>query len=498
MKKLSIMLMAACALGFTACEDDESKAIPQSNPQETIMEAAGLVVAQGAAIEAGVADLGAANEASQNVAVLNVVEAAGLPEVASLKFVMQLDGANDFASPQEVATTVIDNVVYVAPSDWQAAHVAEFGKNPQARESHVRFAAYAVNGTSAVRIGNPELYLGQASLTVTPFAPAFFIDEVYKLVANGKEVAEFLCTGGNVYDNPNFKATVSIPYDDIIDEELWEWYIVAKNAPEGTAHTIYAPNADSYDLMEGMLDTNVDGVVPAVGNFPLEGKWVFNFNAENLSFKIEEAPKTMYMIGGFCGWNWDNAAQMVVVNGSNESVFWTIRYVKAGEGFKFNSNTAWDGGEFGYDGATVGTCVAGEVTSDGGNLAVEKAGWYIFVIDNSGVKPVLNVYEPNVYVFGAANGGIWNSTEEWKFQVVGDGDAEWPFVSPTVLATDGTDASCLRLCIELPGYDWWKTEFIFYEDGNIMYRGNGGDQARTGNPAGKVYLNFVTGKGKVE
>ena len=54
MKKLSIMLMAACALGFTACEDDESKAIPQSNPQETIMEAAGLVVAQGAAIEAGV------------------------------------------------------------------------------------------------------------------------------------------------------------------------------------------------------------------------------------------------------------------------------------------------------------------------------------------------------------------------------------------------------------------------------------------------------------
>lgn len=497
MKKLSIMLMAACALGFTACEDDETDAIPQSNPQETIMDAAGLVVAQGAAVEAGVADLNAASQAAEKVAVLNVVETTGLPEVASVQFKMQLDAANDFTSPQEVATIVIDNVVYVAPEDWQAAHLAEFGKNPKARETFIRFAAYAVNGTSSVRIGNADLYLGQASLSVTPYPAAFFIDEVYNLEANGEVVAEFQSTGGDVYDNPNFTAKVTIAAEDIVDDEFWEWRIVAKNAPAGTAHTIYAPNADYADAMDGVLETNADGVTPGLGNFPLEGKWIINFNAETCAFTITEAPKEMYMIGGFCGWDWAQSAEMIPVNGTDATVFWTIRYVNAGEGFKFNTNTAWDGGEFGYDGATVGTCVAGAVTSDGGNLAVENGGWYIFVIDNSGVKPVLNVYEPNVYVFGAANGGTWNSTEEWKFQIVGDRDAEWPFVSPTLLATDGSDSSCLRLCVELPGYDWWKTEFIFY-DGEISYRGDGGDQARVGNAAGKCYLNFVTGKAKVE
>ena len=84
--------------------------------------------------------------------------------------------------------------------------------------------------------------------------------------------------------------------------------------------------------------------------------------------------------------------------------------------------------------------------------------------------------------------------------VVDDPDAAFPFVSPTVLATDGDDSSCLRLAIhpdEWSGIDWWRTEFIFF-DGVITYRADGGDQERVGNAAGKVYLNFVTGQGKVE
>ena len=490
--------MSALALGFTACEDDGTDAVPQSNPQEPIMEASGVEVAAGAAVEAGAANLGTTTE---NIAVLNVVAAKDLPEVASLEFVMQIDGAEDFTSPQDVATTVVDNVVVVNPADWQAAHLAEFGKNPKERETFIRFAAYAVNGTSKVRIGNDLLYMGQGKLNVTPFPAAFFIDEVYNVEANGVVVATLKGTGGDVYDNPNFKGVVNIAEDAIVEDEEWGeswfWRIVAANAPEGTEHTVYAPGEDYFDAEEGTLETNANGVTPGYGNFPAPGQWVFSFNAETLAFTIEEAPAAMYMIGNFCGWSWDNAAEMVPVN-SHDGLFWTIRYVKAGagEGFKFNTSNAWDGGEFGY-GTEIGECVAGAVSDDGGNLVIEKGGWYIFVIDNTTGTPVLNVYEPNVYVFGPANGGTWGVTDEWKFNVVDDPDAEWPFVSPQVLATDGTDSSCLRLCVVLPGCEWWQSEFIFY-DGEISYRGTGGDQARVGNAAGKVYLNFVTGKAKVE
>lgn len=218
-------------------------------------------------------------------------------------------------------------------------------------------------------------------------------------------------------------------------------------------------------------------------------------------------PTQMYMIGKFCEWNWNSAAKMIAINGHPEK-FWTIRYVKAGEGFKFNYSNSWDGNDFGYNESIVtlkNTDAAGKVSADkDGNFTIEKSGWYIFAVTTTIVGREYNytveILPPNVYVYGAANGGIWSNDAAWKFAVVDDPDAEFPFVSPTVLATSGTDDSCLRLCIhpdEWTDIDWWRTEFIFF-NGVITYRAAGNDQDRVGNAAGKVYLNFVTGSAKVE
>ena len=211
-------------------------------------------------------------------------------------------------------------------------------------------------------------------------------------------------------------------------------------------------------------------------------------------------PTKMFMIGNFCDWNWNNAASMIPIH-SNPDRFWVIRYVKAGEGFKFNIEKDWTDNAFGFEKITIAKSAAGEVTADGdGNIVIEKSGWYIFAtktaISGRDLVHSLEILEPNVYVYGAANGGIWNNDPAWKFNVIDDPDAEFPFVSPTVLATDGSDGDhCLRLCIhpdEWDGIDWWKTEFIYF-GGKISYRADGPDQDRVSNPAGKVYLNFVTG-----
>ena len=221
-----------------------------------------------------------------------------------------------------------------------------------------------------------------------------------------------------------------------------------------------------------------------------------------------QLPTAMYMIGQFCNWDWGKAPKMVAVNGHPE-LFWVIRYVKAGEGFKFNYTPDWGGTQFGYDESivTIANNVAGDVTADGdGNFVLSKSGWYIFGVATEIVGRsyhyTIDILPPDVYVYGMANGGTWDKSEAWKFDVIDDPDAEWPFVSPTVLATQGDDSACLRLAIcpdtwSVGTVDWWRTEFIFF-DGNITYRADGPDQDRVGNPAGKVYLNFVTGKGKVE
>lgn len=221
-----------------------------------------------------------------------------------------------------------------------------------------------------------------------------------------------------------------------------------------------------------------------------------------------QLPDAMYMIGQFCEWDWSKAPKMIAVNGHPE-LFWVIRYVKAGEGFKFNYTPDWGGTQFGYDESivTIANNVAGEVSADGdGNFVVSKSGWYIFGVATEIVGRsyhyTIDILPPNVYVYGMANGGLWDKSDEWKFDVIDDPDAEWPFVSPTVLATQGNDDGNLRLAIcpdtwSVGVVDWWRTEFIFF-DGKIAYRADGSDQDRVGNPEGKVYLNFVTGKGKVE
>lgn len=216
-------------------------------------------------------------------------------------------------------------------------------------------------------------------------------------------------------------------------------------------------------------------------------------------------PEAMFMIGNFCGWTWDNAAAMVAVH-SNPDLFWTIRYVKAGEGFKFNSKKDWNGNEVGFDKVTVKSSIVTAAGDKDGNITIDKSGWYIFAVKTTVVgreyETEVQVMAPNVYVYGPANGGNWGNDPNWKFEVIDDPDAEWPFVSPQVLPTVGTEeGGCLRLCIHPDEWDgkidWWKTEFIFFE-GKISYRADGDDQARVGNAAGKVYLNFVTGNAKVE
>ena len=425
--------MAALAFGFTACEDDDTNALPQSNPQEPLMTVEGVSVAPGIAVTEGATDLLATATAGEKIAVLQVVEAANLPANAELEFVMQISKSEDYSTSQEVATVVTDNVVYVDPIEWQAAHLAEMGKNPKAQTTYLRFAAYAVNGTSSVRLGGPDYYIGQGSLSVTPYPAEIFIDEAYYLEVNG-EVVEQFGHSGDVYDNPVFVLKLDVSVDEVMNG--WEWIVLAKSYVDGNTEkerTVFAPADDFVESTEGDLVTNVEGVEPQAGILVQDGLMLLTVNVETLSFAFTSAVENLYTPGDANGWN-QTASQMLY---TNDYVNYMGYAVLAPGGFKFTNAPDWNHTNYGDGGE------AGMLSTDGGagNLTVPEKGLYWCSVD-IGALTYSTTQVVSIGVIGDATPGGWDADTDltsedflvWKGTVALKGSGELKF-----RANDGWD-----------------------------------------------------------
>ena len=193
-------------------------------------------------------------------------------------------------------------------------------------------------------------------------------------------------------------------------------------------------------------------------------------------------PAEMYMIGqDFGGWDWgsDGVAIMTPVNGF-EGHFWCVRYITAGNGFKWCAKREWNGDFF-----SLGEDL-GFTTADG-NAFVAEDGMYMVYMDM--VNGKISVEPAKVYGMGDCFGG-WN-TATYPFTVEGK----------TMVATTANDGE-LRIYassdIAPVGGDWWRMEFVPM-NGVIEYRGAGPDQDRIPVGAGAtVTLDFNAGTGVVK
>lgn len=216
-------------------------------------------------------------------------------------------------------------------------------------------------------------------------------------------------------------------------------------------------------------------------------------------------PEHLYLIGNFCGWDWNKSVEMVPVNGAT-NIFWHMVYIdKDNGGVKFNSDKAWDGNEVGFSGLnSVSGDLGSEICDLGGNIGSTRGGWYLMVVTTS-VNGRNIVYDaqflkPEVWTIGwlLGEGGVWTELTGDTFTVPETADGE--FVSPAFRADlpGNDDNGCVRAYVKIPTFDWWKSEFIVLPgDTKISYRGNGGDQDRAGCNAGEhLYLNFSNDTGR--
>lgn len=401
MKKYIIPAIAAIALGFTACEDDDTLGIPVVNPEIPAVDASLVAVTPAADVPA-VINLEQYNNDGINFPVATVTAGEDWPEGYSFGAVARISKNEDFSEAVEIPTVVNGSTISLNPEDVQG-YVYGITRDPADFELWVSYEIQAVKGSSVIQLGDGDTFIGAQKITVKPFSPVAVIEPVYYLIwsADGENwakanAAAFTKGEGSQYDNPSFTLVFDVPAAEYPDGLYW------KVIPESTytdfdlenGLVIGAEEADA-ESRSGKLDESADQMP---GYIDLTGRVEFSVKldritavsgkddekADAMTFSYKEAIENFWLAG-------DN------VNGlkwifADEPTMWTKNYTNyvgiatLGSEFKFSPKAGW-GGDFGQkedpkfettkDGEYIGTGAA----SGGGNIKVGEPGLYFIELN---------------------------------------------------------------------------------------------------------------------
>ncbi|MDE6277969.1 MAG: hypothetical protein K2M06_07675 [Muribaculaceae bacterium] len=380
MKKISILLMGAMALGLFSCQDEKTNAIPQKNPQLPVMSADALVV--DAKLPA-VLDLTALNASETPIVVGDLVSCANFPEGYELKLVGEVGRQAEFKNVGSIELSLTeDSLIYCNADAFEAAYVAAMGKSAKPKEVFFRLMAYAVNGTAEARLGGADAYYCNATSTVTPYDLNIVIESGYGLLGtvNGWSVADAVMlkhSGLNPYDDPIFSHYFDISVADA--KGGWWWKVVpqstvdagnwvdAANGQFGVA--VNGDEALDGDLLPLRVDAEGNKVFePNAGCIKAPGVYDFVADMENQTYQFKSMFDILYVSGAYNVFDWNNAARLISTDGNKYFGFVNIQ----GD-FKLY-------GQPDYEGVVYGKGVGPEgIKLDGGNITIRDAGFYMFV-----------------------------------------------------------------------------------------------------------------------
>ena len=407
------MMMAATGLLFAACDDFEMPNPPaQSNPQETIFQSNGIAISQ----VAQSLDLTAISVSDAPAPVITAT-LTDFPANYTLSMVMEISATEDFTSVGDVPTVTAASesdpsvvTISVDADSLQGVYYSTITRDPRQNNIYARFAAYAVNGTAKVRIGDPTLYYGPIEIAVTPFASDLQLEDSYSLAWSvggapftAANSVKFTHSSKSVYDDPSFSVVHDFTADEVAEGVTW-MIVPASSIAAGGTLTGYSAGEMYTDDTNGILEK---GATPA--ELSVSGPVMFNINMESLDFEYFEAVPSFYLPGDGNGWTFDHPALW-----TSDYVHYTGYAYLDGE-FKFSSTPAWDGHDFGqsdnftFTQAEGADYYVGTGEADGGNnIKVSPSGVY-WIEFNYATREVKMTQCAEYGLIGGFNG--WGSTE---------------------------------------------------------------------------------------
>ena len=385
----------------------------------------------------------------------------------------------------------------VKASELEEAFIDLWGRRPQQRDVALHVEAFTtVNGMSIRNEGN-------TTAKITPDSPVLE-DHYYYMGTNNAwsktdKSLELQNGGGDIYDDPVI--SIILPAARNADNTIAAentFKIIPQSAYDRGTATFFDGNiiGVAANGAEGMSGSFVVGKNDEVANaFKINqtahpGKYYkieLNLLEKTYNITAMNDPE-LFLTGSNYGWG-GTWVPMVPVHSTTDT-FWKIIYLHANEEIKFAPQAGWSN-DFGSQ-ATINDQAGAGITDNGGNIKVTNAGWYLLVVVNGSARKV-SFLRPEVYLMGStAPVNNWTIDSHNAFTVPATDNGE--FVSPAIAA-----GGELRMCVNLSGYDWWKTEFMVTGAGKLSYRGKGGDQARINVHTGqKVHINFTNGTGSYQ
>ncbi len=233
--------------------------------------------------------------------------------------------------------------------------------------------------------------------------------------------------------------------------------------PEGNDHSTIKED-DPYEVYKPEIGKAFETGDKNI-RIGVEGTYTITFDYKANTILIEEYqefPAALYMVGqDFGGWDWSSEGVVSLTpvlhnpewGADAPGQFWTIRYLKAGNGFKINAARAWDGGQFGKLETNEG------FTNDGDeNIQVAEDGVYMIHVDLK--RGILHVEPAKVYGIGNCFGG-WDEAMGAALFEAKDGKLS------AELKADGDLRMYVSSAISTSG--WWTREFNAV-DGKIVFR----------------------------
>ena len=300
MKKFHFIALTALAgLLFTSCESYDLPNPPaQSNTPEAIFNDADLTVAS--VVNGETLDLGALSEA-QRPAELFSVQLKNFPKDYNLVLQGQFSKDDTFAATQNVDMTVgADDIASASAAELQTMFTTLVSKSPDTRTIYVRVAAFAVNGSSSVRIGGPDKYYYSGEVTIKPIALDHVIEDAYYLVGSfcnwdvKKGIPFVKNEEGNVYDHPNFQVKIDVTAEQAAAGGLF-WKVVPKSAYDaGTWAGAYGSIAGDSNLAGSL--TPAPETETEAGLILEEGPYIIHINMETLRYNIDRALDYLWVV----------------------------------------------------------------------------------------------------------------------------------------------------------------------------------------------------------